>query len=119
MLAKQIKEYPKLEKEEIMYEIHGVIINRRRRYNSMMQSRSYSVSSPSQVVLSRPSTSNSVYLSTPSPNFVVDAPYSVESVPQNETNQQSEVINILSQEVILPETSRAVYENFGNMMNNN
>lgn len=33
MLAKQIKEYPKLEREEIMYELHGVMINRRRRYN--------------------------------------------------------------------------------------
>ncbi|KAG5897310.1 hypothetical protein JTB14_011473 [Gonioctena quinquepunctata] len=56
MLPKQIAEYPKLEREEIMYEIHGVMMNRRRRYNSMMQSRSYTVSSPSQVVLSRPST---------------------------------------------------------------
>lgn len=35
MLAKQIKEYPKLEREEIMYELHGVMINRRRRYNTM------------------------------------------------------------------------------------
>ncbi|GBP50522.1 hypothetical protein EVAR_25219_1 [Eumeta japonica] len=119
MLAKQIKEYPKLEREEIMYEIHGVMMNRRRRYNSMMQSTSYTVSSPSQVILSRPSTSNSVYLSTPSPNFVVDSPYSVETVPQNEVNQQSEVIKIISQEVILPETSKTVYENFGNTMNNN
>ncbi|KAG5860774.1 hypothetical protein JTB14_015375 [Gonioctena quinquepunctata] len=118
MLAKQIKEYPKLERDEIMYEIHDVMMNRRRRYNSMMQSRSYTVSSPSQVVLSRPSTSNSVYLSTPSPNFVFDdSPYSVESNPQNEVNQHN--INILSQEVIIPSTSRAVYENFGNIVNNN
>ncbi|GBP71046.1 hypothetical protein EVAR_37886_1 [Eumeta japonica] len=96
MLAKQIKEYPKLEREEIMYEIHGVMMNRRRRYNSMMQSTSYTVSSPSQVILSRPSTSNSVYLSTPSPNFVVDSPYSVETVPQNEVNQQSEMTFFIS-----------------------
>lgn len=32
MLAKQIREYPKLEREEIMYELHGVMMNRRRNY---------------------------------------------------------------------------------------
>ncbi|KAF9417483.1 hypothetical protein HW555_005406 [Spodoptera exigua] len=73
MLAKQIREYPKLEREEIMYELHGVMMNRRRRYNTM-QGRSYAVSSPSQIILSRPSTSNSMYPSTPSPIYVVDSP---------------------------------------------
>lgn len=119
MLAKQIKEYPKIEREEIMYELHGIMMNRRRRYNSMMQGRSYAVSSPQNIILSRPSTSNSVYLSTPSPNYVIDSPYSVESVPQNTVNQQSEVVNIISQEIILPQTSREVYENFENVMDNN
>ncbi|RVE49703.1 hypothetical protein evm_005678 [Chilo suppressalis] len=118
MLAKQIKEYPKLEREEIMYELHGIMLNRRRRYNKMMQGRSYTVSSPSQVILSRPSTSNSVYLSkTPSPSYLTDSSFSFEQLPQNVVNQQSEAINVLSQEIIQPETSRACYEGFGNVLN--
>lgn len=117
MLAKQIKEYPKFEREEIMYELHGIMMNRRRRFDKMQQARSYTVSSPSQIILSRPSTTNSVYLSqTPSPSYVIDSPYAVETLPQNVVNPQSQTINVLSQEVVLPET-RECYESFGNVLN--
>lgn len=105
MLAKQIKGYPKLEREEIMYEIHGVMMNKRRRNERerVMQGRSYSVSSPAQVILSRPTSSNTVYLSSPSPNYVTASP---DSLPQ-----------IISEEIIQPETSRGCYESFGNVIN--
>ncbi|CAH0697409.1 unnamed protein product [Spodoptera exigua] len=118
MLAKQIREYPKLEREEIMYELHGVMMNRRRRYNTM-QGRSYAVSSPSQIILSRPSTSNSMYPSTPSPIYVVDSPHSVQSPPQNMANQQTEMVNIISQEVLVPQTSKMYYESCLNMTDDN
>lgn len=72
----------------------------------------------SQVIL-RPSTSNSIYLSTPSPACVVDSRYSVQSPPENVVNQQTEVVNIISQEVLVPETSKMYYENCGNMTYNN
>ncbi|CAH1999220.1 unnamed protein product [Acanthoscelides obtectus] len=112
MLAKQIKEYPRLEREEIMYELHGIMLNKGRCYDRLMHNRS--------VIISHPSSNNSVYLTqTPSPSYATSdslSPYSVGSLPQNVNQQQSEVINILSQEVIQPETTRSCSESIGNVL---
>lgn len=37
MLAKQIREHPTLERQEIMYELHGTMLNKRRRYERSIE----------------------------------------------------------------------------------
>lgn len=46
LLAKQLKDFPKDEREEIMYEIHGLILNKRRRCHSYVLQPSHAMSCP-------------------------------------------------------------------------
>ncbi|XP_028140087.2 uncharacterized protein LOC114334246 [Diabrotica virgifera virgifera] len=70
MLAKQIREFPKFEREEIMYELHGFMLNKRRLYNKMIQGIPCTISSPSQL---RSSSSNSPFeLQAQSPSYLSD-----------------------------------------------
>lgn len=92
LLAKQLKDFPKDEREEIMYEIHGLILDKRRRcrdrvsqpsispsiYDRSSSAHSFTYSNesprniipPDQLIVQQPS----LYVDTPPSQIVINRP---------------------------------------------
>ncbi|CAK1600550.1 unnamed protein product [Parnassius mnemosyne] len=107
LLAKQLKDFPKDEREEIMYEIHGLILNKRRHcrgrvfepiispsiYNrsSSAHSSSYSNESLPRNIISpdSPIVQQPLFYSDTSPQIIINRPsssrssYTIPTPPQN------------------------------------
>ncbi|CAG5058045.1 unnamed protein product [Parnassius apollo] len=113
LLAKQLKDFPKDEREEIMYEIHGLILNKRRHcrgrdfhpiispsiYNrsSSAHSSSYSHESLPRNIISpdSPIFQQSSFYSDTSPHIIINRPsssrssYTIPTPPQNFNQERS------------------------------
>lgn len=126
LLAKQLKDFPKDEREEIMYEIHGLILDKRRRCrdrvsqpsispsiyvrSSSAHSFTYSNESPrniippDQLIVQQPS----LYVDTPPSQIVINRPsssrssYNITTPPQNFNKQRShQTLPVINQQPTL------------------
>ncbi|KAJ8930397.1 hypothetical protein NQ314_016792 [Rhamnusium bicolor] len=80
LMAKKLREYSKAEQEDIMYEIHGLMINKRRCRDRNIQ--------PTSTSFNRPTSSLSFYSQSPSPDLVTNGPCSPKALSQNLVHHQ-------------------------------
>lgn len=123
LMAKQLKDFPKEEREEIMYEIHGLIIKRRRAYQERMllhslsptirrnrssSAQSYSNESlPKRNICSPESPSPTLYTRTSPSHTIIGHTYSpgtsyiTTTLPQNSAQETEYQTSLVDQQPIL------------------